>query len=76
MRCLHFTSEEESEDPMFKVKSVIDYMNNKIIECYYPAAQLSLDESMVLWRGRLSFQQFIKIVYVLYAIMKFIKGFH
>ncbi|CAB3221935.1 unnamed protein product [Arctia plantaginis] len=31
-----------------------------MIKCYYPAAQLSLDESMVLWRGRLSFRQFIK----------------
>ncbi|XP_026746249.1 piggyBac transposable element-derived protein 4-like [Trichoplusia ni] len=60
LRCLHFTSEEESEDPMFKVRSVIDYFNNKMTECYYPAAQLSLDESMVLWRGRLSFRQFIK----------------
>ncbi|XP_039763769.1 piggyBac transposable element-derived protein 4-like [Pararge aegeria] len=54
------TTEEESEDPIFKVRSVIDYFNNKMIECYYPAAQLSLDESMVLWRGRLSFRQFIK----------------
>lgn len=60
MRCLHFTSEDESEDPMFKVRSIIDYFNNKMTECYYPAAQLSLDESMVLWRGRLSFRQFIK----------------
>lgn len=60
MRCLHFTSEEESEDPLFKVRSIIDYFNNKMTECYYPAQQLSLDESMVLWRGRLSFRQFIK----------------
>ncbi|KAG5878336.1 hypothetical protein JTB14_035263 [Gonioctena quinquepunctata] len=29
-------------------------------EIYYPCQQLSLDESMVLWRGRLSFRQFIK----------------
>ncbi|KAJ8728945.1 hypothetical protein PYW07_006641 [Mythimna separata] len=60
MRCLHFTSEEESEDPLFKVRSIIDYFNNKMTECYYPGKELSLDESMVLWRGRLAFRQFIK----------------
>ncbi|KAJ8710273.1 hypothetical protein PYW07_009639 [Mythimna separata] len=60
MRCLHFTSEEESEDPLFKVRSIIDYFNNKMTECYYPGKELSLDESMVLWRGRLAFCQFIK----------------
>ncbi|XP_045455117.1 piggyBac transposable element-derived protein 4-like [Melitaea cinxia] len=60
MRYLHFTSEMESEDPLFKIRSLIDYFNNKMVECYYPAAQLTLDESMVLWRGRLSFRQFIK----------------
>ncbi|KAJ8943558.1 hypothetical protein NQ314_009712 [Rhamnusium bicolor] len=29
-------------------------------EIYYPCQQLSLDESMELWRGRLSFRQYIK----------------
>ncbi|KAJ8928798.1 hypothetical protein NQ314_018586 [Rhamnusium bicolor] len=27
---------------------------------YYPDKQLSLDESMILWRGRLAFRQYIK----------------
>ncbi|GBP40875.1 PiggyBac transposable element-derived protein 4 [Eumeta japonica] len=29
-------------------------------DCYCPGRQLSLDESMVLWRGRLLFRQYIK----------------
>lgn len=60
MRCLHFTSDTESEDTLYKIRSVIDYFNNKMNQCYYPAKELSLDESMVLWRGRLRFKQFIK----------------
>ncbi|CAK1578001.1 unnamed protein product [Parnassius mnemosyne] len=60
MRCMHFTSETESEDPLFKVRQVIDYFNIKMNGCYYPGKELSLDESMVLWRGRLSFKQYIK----------------
>lgn len=27
---------------------------------YYPGKELSLDESMMLWRGRLLFRQYIK----------------
>lgn len=27
---------------------------------YYPGKELSLDESMMLWRGRLGFRQYIK----------------
>lgn len=60
MRCLHFTSDTESQDPLFKIRKVIDYFNEKMKNCYYPAKELSLDESMILWRGRLYFRQFIK----------------
>ncbi|XP_045453770.1 piggyBac transposable element-derived protein 4-like [Melitaea cinxia] len=61
MRCLHFSSETGNEtDPLFKIRSMIDYFNNKMDSCYYPAKELSLDESMVLWRGRLKFRQYIK----------------
>ncbi|GBP14322.1 PiggyBac transposable element-derived protein 4 [Eumeta japonica] len=60
MRCLHFTSETSSEDPLYKIRFVIEYFNKKMADCYYPGRQLSLDESMVLWRGRLLFRQYIK----------------
>lgn len=50
MRCLHFTSEVDSQDPLYKIRKVMDYFNNKMNECYYPAKELSLDESMILWR--------------------------
>lgn len=59
-RCLHFTSEENSDDPLIKIRKVIDHFNKKMDETYYPGKELSLDESMVLWRGRLKFRQFIK----------------
>lgn len=61
LRCLHFTSEAyEANDPLSKIRYIIDYFNNKMDTCYYPAKELSLDESMVLWRGRLRFKQYIK----------------
>ncbi|CAG5049952.1 unnamed protein product [Parnassius apollo] len=57
MRCLHFSTETEivNDDPLYKIRSVVDYFNQKMNTCYYPGKELSLDESMVLWRGRLRF---------------------
>lgn len=61
VRCLHFTSEEtDVSDRLGKIRSVIDFFNNKMERIYYPGRELSLDEAMVLWRGRLQFRQYIK----------------
>lgn len=56
-----FTFRTEPErDRLFKIRPLIDFFNEKIRQVYYPGKNLSLDESMVLWRGRLSFRQYIK----------------
>lgn len=60
MRCLHFSSEEDPDDRLAKIRPVIDFFNNKMQSIYYPGRELSLDEAMVLWRGRLQFRQYIK----------------
>ncbi|KAJ8936754.1 hypothetical protein NQ314_012174 [Rhamnusium bicolor] len=65
MRCLHFNGNPLSGEPipaerLFKIRPVIDYFNSKMIQIYYPDKNLSFDESMVLWRGRLVFRQYIK----------------
>lgn len=36
------------------------YFNEKMANIYYPGKNLCIDESMVLWRGRLLFRQYIK----------------
>lgn len=65
MRCLHLAENPERGeagfgDRLHKIRSFQDYIHNKMEELYYPTKDLSLDESMVLWRGRLPFRQFIK----------------
>lgn len=64
MRCLHFSKtwkegDEIPEDRLFKIKPVVDYFNNVMRKVYSPKKQLSLDESMVLWKGRLIFRQYL-----------------
>lgn len=66
MRCLHFSKNPSSVgdpgygDRLHKIRYMQDYFNKRMEEVYYPEKELSLDESMVLWRGRLVFRQFIK----------------
>jgi len=38
----------------------LNYFNSKMEEVYEPSKNLSIDESMILWRGRLVFRQYIK----------------
>ncbi|XP_062526946.1 uncharacterized protein LOC101741752 isoform X5 [Bombyx mori] len=60
LRCLHFSSESSEEDRLIKIRPFMDHFNNKMNTIYSPGKELSLDESMVLWRGRLLFRQYIK----------------
>ena len=46
-------------DKMFKARTFFDHLCNKFQECYYPERNLAVDESMMPWRGRVSFRQFI-----------------
>lgn len=61
LRCLHFAKNRpEHPDRLFSVRLLIDHFNNKMQEIYSPTRELSLDEGMVLWRGRLIIRQYIK----------------
>lgn len=43
-----------------KVQPVMDLLLDNFQTAYFPKEQLSLDESLLLWRGRLVFRQYIK----------------
>ncbi|KAI4462106.1 piggybac transposable element-derived protein 4 [Holotrichia oblita] len=61
MRCLHFSScDENNEDRLARIRPVMDHFNTKMQSIYSPGKELTLDESMVLWRRRLVFRQYIK----------------
>lgn len=64
-RALHFTRNPREGEPiprnrLYKIQSILNYFNSKMEEVYEPSKNLSLDESMVLWRGRLLLRQYIK----------------
>ena len=57
----HFADNTTAEpgDRLGKLKNIVDSLLNRFQSIYYPEKQLSIDEAMVLWRGRLVFRQYI-----------------
>ncbi|XP_049762380.1 piggyBac transposable element-derived protein 4-like [Schistocerca cancellata] len=65
LRALHFSENPKQGKPtpsdrLYKIRPVINFFNERMCQVYYPGRELSLDESMILWRGRLLFRQYIK----------------
>lgn len=51
---------EVVQDSIYKIRPTLKIFNNKMHSIYQPGKNLSLDETMLLCRGRLVFNQFIK----------------
>ncbi|KAL7631069.1 UNVERIFIED_CONTAM: hypothetical protein RMT77_018635 [Armadillidium vulgare] len=50
----------EPERRLWKLNSLMHILDEAIGKKYYPSQNLSLDESLLLWKGRLIFRQYIK----------------
>ena len=66
IKFLHFVdnTNHNAGDPghhkLYKVREIIDMIKKRCSDVYSPAKHLSMDESLVLFKGRLSFKQYIK----------------
>ena len=58
-------------DRLHKIRPLLDYFSNKFESVYTPGPHLSLDEAMVLWKGMLSFKQFIRNKHTRFGIKVF-----
>ena len=47
-------------DRLSKIRMIMDHFNETMLRMITPDKNLSIDESMMLWRGRLVFRQYIK----------------
>lgn len=60
LKYLHFNdSSEETCTRLEKIGNIIDLLKEKFSNAVYPFQNLSIDESLMLWKGRLSFRQYI-----------------
>lgn len=49
----------ENYDKVFKIRPLLTHMEGKFGSVYFPKQNISIDESMMPWRGRVEFRQFI-----------------
>ncbi|KAF7685756.1 PiggyBac transposable element-derived protein 4 [Cucumispora dikerogammari] len=61
LKFLHFSDSNVApqDDKLYKLREICDIIRRRIQEVYIPEKEISIDESMVLWRGRLMFRQYI-----------------
>ena len=74
-RFLHFNNSEEEPpktdprfDRLYKVRPVLEYFNRKMLEVYQPGKNLSVDETMIAFKGRLAFRQYMPNKPIKYGI--------
>lgn len=61
LRTLHFVDNDIQENiRLHKIEPLSTYSNHKMSEIYESSENLALDESMVLFQGRLFFRQYLK----------------
>ena len=61
LRYLHFGNNEDisSNNPLEKIKPIIDSLRKNFSNYVKPTQNLCIDESLMLWKGRLGFKQYI-----------------
>ena len=65
LRFLHFADNTQNDptdpnrDRLFKLRKVVNMIKENCGKVYSPGKNLSMDESLVLFKGRLSFKQYI-----------------
>ncbi|XP_047345311.1 piggyBac transposable element-derived protein 4-like [Vespa velutina] len=64
LRMLHFADNEQISNPnnlLYKLQTLIDTLNKNFKEYYNPSETVCIDESIIPFRGRIIFRQYIKI---------------
>lgn len=67
LQFLHFAdnSRYDANDPnhdrLYKVRPVVGYLVSKFKSVYIPEEHISIDEELLLWKGRLVFKQYIPL---------------
>ena len=69
LRFLHFADTADPDrDKLYKLRNIINMIKETCRMVYSPEKSLSLDESLVLFKGRLSFKQYINTKRAIFGI--------
>lgn len=65
LKFLHFVNNEEYDEAtcgsrrLYKLKPILDHLNDRFRSVYTPDCDVSIDESLMMWKGRLAWKVFI-----------------
>ena len=77
LQFLHFAdnSQYDANDPdhdrLYKVRPVVEYLVSKFKSIYIPEEHISIDEELLLWKGKLVFKQYIPLKRARFRIKMF-----
>ena len=75
LRFLHFVDNESTDidktNKLWKIQGLLDYINKRFRTVYTPRRELSIDETMLKFKGRLKIKQYVKIKQVKWGIKLF-----
>ncbi|KAG8235816.1 hypothetical protein J437_LFUL016129 [Ladona fulva] len=65
LQALHFSENPKEDEPvptdrLYKIRPFLNIFEETMSEIYSPRRELCINESMILWRGRLLFKQYLK----------------
>lgn len=74
LKMLHFNDDNNmsSNDPLIKIRPVVTKLRNSFSKSFYPYKYLCIDESLLLYKGRLFFKQYIPTKRSRFGIKSFI----
>lgn len=68
LKFLHFNDndnmpgrDEPNPNQLYKIRPLVDHLFEKFQEVYTPSKQVCIDKSLLLWKGRLHFNQYIPL---------------
>jgi hypothetical protein len=65
LKFLHFVDDERYEEAtcgsrrLYKLIPMLDHLNDRFRSVYTPECEVSVDESLMMWKGRLSWMVYI-----------------
>ena len=78
MKCLNFvdsnalpTTNSASEKSFLKIQDFNEALINKFSTVYIPTQNIAIDESLLLWKGRLSMKQYIPMKRATFGIKSY-----
>jgi hypothetical protein len=76
-KCLHFADNAnragyEGPVKLYKIFSVLSHLNHKFQNLFLPGPNISIDESLTLWKGPLSFKQYLPLKAAKFGIKTYV----